>query len=67
MNQDDIGTRLTREQADALALALEQPAGQTISLTDIRGLGLTTTQQARLVAEHQVRQQLLEALSETTF
>lgn len=62
-----IGVSLTQEQADVLALALEQVDGQRISLTDMRGLGIGTTQQARRIAEHLVRQQLLEPLSDTQY
>jgi len=59
-----IGAGLTPEQADALTLALEMPQ---ITLTDIRGLGITTTQQAKVIADHLIGQQLLESLSETHF
>lgn len=62
-----IGTNLTPEQADVLALALEQAEGTRISLTDIRGLGIATTQRAKQIAEHLVRQQLLDAVSDTQF
>jgi len=62
-----IGTTLTPEQADVLALALEQAEGTRISLTDIRGLGIATTQRAKQIAEHLVRQQLLDAVSDTQF
>jgi ATP-dependent DNA helicase RecG len=64
-----IGTHLSPEQADvlALALALAQDEGASISLTDIRGLGIGTTLQAKQVAEHLVRQQLLDAVSDTQF
>ena len=62
-----IGTNLTPEQADVLALALEQAEDTRISLTDIRGLGIATTQQAKQIAEHLVRQQLLDAVSDTQF
>lgn len=62
-----IGTNLTPEQADVLALALEQGEGVRISLTDIRGLGVATTQLAKQIAEHLVRQQLLDAVSDTQF
>jgi ATP-dependent DNA helicase RecG len=62
-----IGANLTPEQADVLALALEMPEGDYLSLTDIRGLGISTTQQARAVADHLVRQQLLDPVSETQF
>lgn len=59
-----IGASLTSEQADALALALEKPR---ISLTDIRSLGISTSQQAKAIADHLVSQQLLERLSDTQF
>lgn len=62
-----IGANLTPEQADVLALALEQVDGHRISLTDIRELGIATTQQAKQIAEHLVRQKLLEPLSGTHF
>lgn len=62
-----IGVNLAREQADVLALALGQPEGERISLTDIRGLGISTTQQARQVAEGLIRQQLLQPVGETLF
>lgn len=62
-----IGTDLTPKQADVLALALGQDEGRRINLTDIRGLGIATTQQAKQIAEHLVRQQLLDAVSNTQF
>ena len=62
-----LGTHLTPEQADALALALLLPVDEPLSLTAIRSLGISTTQQAPAVADHLVRQQLLEPLSETQF
>lgn len=52
----------TPEQADALALALSLPEGGPLTLTAIRSLGIGTTQQARAVADHLVRQQLLDQL-----
>ena len=63
----DIGVTLTREQADVLALALEHPDGGRISLTDIRGLGVNTTQQAKQIGDFLVRQQLLQPVGETLF
>ena len=63
----DIGVTLTREQADVLALALERPDGGRISLTDIRGLGVNTTQQAKQIGDFLVRQQLLLPVGETLF
>ena len=62
-----LGTNLTPEQADALALALSLPMGEVLTLTAIRSLGVSTTQQARAVADHLVRQQLLDPLSATQF
>lgn len=62
-----LGTHLTPEQADALALALSLPEGESLTLTAIRSLGIGTTQQARAVADHLVRQQLLDQLSDTQF
>ena len=59
-----IGANLTPEQADALALALNMPR---ISLTDIRGLGIGTTLQAKAIADYLIGQQLLESLSDTQF
>jgi ATP-dependent DNA helicase RecG len=65
--RQDIGVNLTREQADVLALALESPDGGRISLTDIRGLGVSTTQQAKEIADYLVRQQLLQPVGEALF
>lgn len=62
-----IGVNLNREQADVLALALDRPPGERISLTDIRGLGVSTTQQAKQIADFLVRQQLLQPVGETLF
>jgi ATP-dependent DNA helicase RecG len=62
-----LGTQLTPEQADALALALSQPEGEHLTLTAIRSLGLSTTQQARAVADQLVQLQLLDQLSATHF
>ncbi|MDO4232136.1 MAG: putative DNA binding domain-containing protein, partial [Lautropia sp.] len=62
-----LGANLTPKQADVLALALSLPDGEPLTLTAIRSLGISTTQQARAVADHLVRQQLLHALSETQF
>jgi ATP-dependent DNA helicase RecG len=62
-----IGASLTPEQADVLALALSMPEGDHLSLTDIRSLGVATTQQAKQIGEHLVRQQLLDPVSETQF
>ncbi|MDR3298642.1 MAG: putative DNA binding domain-containing protein [Candidatus Accumulibacter sp.] len=62
-----LGVNLTPEQADTLALALSQPTGKPLSLTAIRSLGINTTQQARAVADHLVRQQLFEPQSTTHF
>ncbi len=60
-----LGIHLTPEQADALALALSLPESEQLTLTAIRGLGISTTQQARALADHLVRQQLLDQLSTT--
>jgi len=38
-----------------------------LSLTDIRGLGIGTTQQAKAVADHRVRRKLLAPVGETRF
>lgn len=65
--RQDIGVNLTREQADVLALALECPDGGRISLTDIRGLGVSTTQQAKQIADDLVRQQLLQPVGDALF
>jgi len=65
--RQDIGANLSREQADVLALALERPDGGRISLTDIRGLGVSTTQQAKQIADFLVRQQLLRPVGDTLF
>lgn len=62
-----MGVNLNREQADVLALALGCPAGGRISLTDIRGLGVSTTQQAKQIADFLVRQQLLQPVGDTLF
>jgi ATP-dependent DNA helicase RecG len=62
-----IGVTLTREQADVLALVLGRSNGERISLTDIRGLGISTTQQAKQIADFLVRQQLLQPVGETLF
>jgi len=62
-----IGANLNREQADVLALALGRADGERISLTDIRGLGVATTLQAKRIADFLVQQQLLQAVSDTLF
>jgi len=62
-----LGANLTPEQADVLALALSLPESEPLTLTAIRSLGIGTTQQARAVADHLVRQQLLDQLGETQF
>ncbi len=62
-----LGATLTPEQADALALALTLPQGEPLSLTAIRSLGISTTQQARAVADHLVLQQLLDKLSDIQY
>lgn len=62
-----LDANLTPEQADALALALSLPAGEPLSLTAIRSLGISTIQQARAVADHLVRLQLLQPVSASLF
>jgi len=62
-----LDANLTPAQAEALALALSLPAGEPLSLTAIRSLGISTTQQARAVADHLVRLQLLQPVSESLF
>jgi ATP-dependent DNA helicase RecG len=62
-----IGVTLSREQADVLALALGRADDGRISLTDIRGLGISTTQQAKQIADFLVQQQLLQPVGETLF
>lgn len=64
---DQIGAGLSSEQADVLALALLQPANSLLSLTDIRRTAIVTTQQARQLAEHLVRQQLFEPVGDAHF
>ena len=59
-----IGAKLSKEKADTLALALERPC---ITLTNIRSLGIVTSQQAKAVADYLVTQKLLEALDATQF
>ena len=66
-NRQSLGVNLTPEQADVLALALERPEGARLSLTDIRALGISTTAQAKAVADHLVGHQLLEPIGETQF
>jgi hypothetical protein len=61
------GADFAPDQAEALALGLGKSAGESLSLTDIRGLGLSTTQQAKTVADRLVAQKLLEPLSEERF
>lgn len=65
--RQEIGVKLTPTQADVLALALGRADGERISLTDIRGLGIGTTQQAKQTADALVQQQLLGAVGETLF
>jgi ATP-dependent DNA helicase RecG len=65
--RETLSVNLTPEQADTLALALSLPNGEPLSLAAIRSLGVSTTQQAKAVADHLVRQQLLEPLSATQF
>ncbi len=65
--REALGATLTPEQADALALALTLPQDEPLTLTAIRSLGISTTQQARAVADHLVLQQLLDKLSDTQY
>ena len=65
--QQALGTQLTAEQADVLAMALSKPQGESLSLTAIRGLGISTTQKAKSVADHLVHLQLLDQLSDSQF
>lgn len=65
--RETLGANLKPEQADALALALSLPEGEYLTLTMVRSLGISSTQQARGVADHLVRQQLLDPLSDTQF
>lgn len=62
-----LGTSLTKAQADALTLALEQAQGQRFSLTDIRSLGISTKQESKQIADQLIQLQLLESSSDTQF
>jgi ATP-dependent DNA helicase RecG len=62
-----LGADLAPDQAEALALGLGKSAGESLSLTDIRGLGLSTIQQAKTLADRLVARNLLEPLSEERF
>jgi ATP-dependent DNA helicase RecG len=64
--RESIGVSLNPEQAAVLALALGRADEPRISLTDIRGLGVNTAQQAKQLADFLVRQQLLESVGETS-
>lgn len=65
--REKIGVSLSREQSDVLALALELPDGDRLSLTDIRGLGVSTTLQAKQIADELVRQQLLQPVGDALY
>lgn len=65
--RETVGVNLTREQADVLALALDRTDGRRVSLTDIRGLGINTTQQSKQIADYLVQQQLLQPVGEALF
>lgn len=65
--RDTLGANLTREQADALALALSLPPDRSLTLSDIRGLTAGTTSQAKNTADHLVRQRLLKEINPTHF
>jgi ATP-dependent DNA helicase RecG len=65
--RESIGVSLNPEQAAVLALALGRADEPRISLTDIRGLGVNTAQQAKQLADFLVRQQLLESVGETSY
>ncbi|MBF2759015.1 MAG: putative DNA binding domain-containing protein [Ectothiorhodospiraceae bacterium AqS1] len=62
-----IDVELTQEQADVLALALGREHDERISLTDIRGLGMSTIKQAREVADALIDLRLLQPVGETLF
>jgi ATP-dependent DNA helicase RecG len=62
-----IGVNLTPQQADVLALALSRTDGGRLSLTDIRGLGVRTTYEAKQIADYLINQQLLEPVGGTLF
>lgn len=62
--QQSIGVTLTAEQAEVLALAVEEGR---ITLTDIRGLVSGSYMEAKSVADYLVHQQLLKVRDETLF
>lgn len=62
--QQSIGVTLTAEQAEVLALAVEE---ERITLTDIRGLIGGSCMEAKSVADYLVHQQLLKVHDETLF
>jgi len=62
--QRSLGVTLSAEQAEVLALAVEQ---KRITLTDIRGLVGGTYREAKAAADYLVQQQLLEMLDDTLF
>jgi len=64
---ESIGVDLNPEQTAVLALTLGRADEPRISLTDIRGLGVNTAQQAKQLADFLVRRQLLEPVGETSY
>ena len=65
--RQDVGVKLSAEEADVLALALNRSDGEAISLTDIRSLGVSTARRAKEIAAFLVSQQLLEPVGDTKF
>ena len=62
--QHSLGVTLSAEQAEVLALAIEQ---KRITLTDIRGQVGGNFREAKAAADYLVHQQLLEMLDDTLF
>ncbi|AKB32607.1 ATP-dependent DNA helicase recG [Methanosarcina siciliae HI350] len=62
--QHSLGVTLSAEQAEVMALAVEQ---KRITLTDIRGLVGGNFREAKAAADYLVHQQLLEMLDDTLF
>jgi ATP-dependent DNA helicase RecG len=62
--QQSIGVTLTAEQAEVLALVVEEGC---ITLTDIRGLVSGSYMEAKSVADYLVNQQLLKVRDKTLF
>jgi len=62
--QQELGVRLTKEQADVLALAIETP---TIGLTDIRVVTRRPYPEVKQIAEYLVHQQLLHETGDAGF